>query len=227
LDELAHQMHGLSVRDPVYNTLYMRCAHRYPNVARTLPKPEFATAPAPTATFSLQTPPAPIAPARQPWNARAFEPAPPPPPPATGAQSFFCPRPRMEGCAFCAQPGHRLHECDTAIEYLNSRLATYENGWIHLPNGQPIPNDGTRHGIKNGIDAWHASRPQTQNSASRPATPIRDIPPHTGACAATASWIEEVTESHVLQITDVAAYDDGSDSDDEPIDIFEVFTTGK
>ena len=133
----------------------------------------------------------------------------------------------MEGCAFCTQPGHRLHKCDTAIEYLNSRLATYENGQIHLPNGRPVPNDGTRHGIKNGIDAWHASRPQTQNSASRPATPICDIPPHTSAHAATASWIKEVTESHVLQITNVAAYDDGSNSDDEPIDIFEVFTMGK
>ena len=41
LDDLVHQLHGLSVQDHAYKILYARCAHRFPNFAKTLPKPNF------------------------------------------------------------------------------------------------------------------------------------------------------------------------------------------
>ena len=49
IDGLVGQMYGLSPRDRSYATLYARCAHRFPNIAATLPKPELTHEPSPPA----------------------------------------------------------------------------------------------------------------------------------------------------------------------------------
>ena len=41
IDDLVNQLRGMSARDRSYATLYARCARRFPNIARDLPKPEF------------------------------------------------------------------------------------------------------------------------------------------------------------------------------------------
>jgi len=41
LEELLLKMHTLTVRDPVYMILYAQICHRFPNVAKTLPPPDF------------------------------------------------------------------------------------------------------------------------------------------------------------------------------------------
>ncbi|KAH8996031.1 hypothetical protein EDB92DRAFT_1942973 [Lactarius akahatsu] len=50
LYELMDKMHGLSVRERTYAVLYARCAHCYPDVTSTLPRPEIVQ------TFSYQPP---------------------------------------------------------------------------------------------------------------------------------------------------------------------------
>ena len=41
IDDLVRRLRGLSVQDNAYKTLYARCAHRFPDFAKTLPKPDF------------------------------------------------------------------------------------------------------------------------------------------------------------------------------------------
>ena len=96
---------------------------------------------------------------------------------------------------------------------------------MHLPNGQPIPFDSTRRGLKASIDFWLT----LQTTSALPITQTRtvfmwDPPPHLDSCNTLTSRIEEVMESHILQVKDTAT----SDEEDEFLqDIFEVFATEK
>lgn len=65
IDDLVHRLHGLSVQDKAYKVLYARCAHRFPNVAKTLPEPDYLqNTLSPSSFFTCQTPAAPSHPVR-------------------------------------------------------------------------------------------------------------------------------------------------------------------
>ena len=65
IDDLVHQLHGLSAQDLAYKVLFARCAHRFPNVAKTLPMPDYSqNTLSPSTFFTCQTPAAPPHPVR-------------------------------------------------------------------------------------------------------------------------------------------------------------------
>jgi hypothetical protein len=162
-------MDCLPLHDRAYTSLHACCILQYPHLAKSLANPETSTAttslsyqaapppppitnptytyqvtppsqPRAALTYSYQAPLPPLLP-RQPW---APVPTPMPhqsPLSISKPLGFFhaC----SDRCAFCTQKGHHLHECLAAEEYVNSRRAVIVNHWIHLPNRQPVPNDGT------------------------------------------------------------------------------------
>ncbi|KAH9042193.1 hypothetical protein EDB85DRAFT_2139539 [Lactarius pseudohatsudake] len=73
------------------------------------------------------------------------------------ASSYF--RLRTHGCIFCAEPGHHVRQCSTAKYYDYTNRILILNDRLHLPNGQPIPNDGNGRGLKPAIDKWLAANP--------------------------------------------------------------------
>jgi hypothetical protein len=107
VDEPMRRMNRLSVHDEAYAVLYGQCALWFPSMAQVLPKPSFAQSappPAPTITFSVQTPAAPAHP-QQPWPAVAHHLPILLPMTPTSNSSSFRPRVRPDGCAFCLQSG--------------------------------------------------------------------------------------------------------------------------
>ena len=219
------QLHDLSVRDKEYAILYAQCVSRFPNAITDIPKPEYRTGPS-TVAYLYQAP-APLPPAPQQWNAQATAPAPAPAPQIANAStitSFFQTPPLSDGCAFCTTQDHRLRQCSSAKEYLVSGRASLVGDRIHLPNGQPIPFDGTRQGLKASIDMWLT----TQNALTTAQTRTvfaRDAPPHFDSHNTSNSRIEEVIESHILQVREATAPDD--DEEEFSHDIFEVFAAEK
>ena len=236
MDDLMERMHGLSVREKPYAMLYMRFASRFPYLSQNLPKPVIdqqtpapisaptppTSYPPPTTSFSFQTP-APQ-PARQSWATSTN----PPTPHFADSASFFRPRVRTDGCSFCMQSGHRIRECPSAQEYVRTGRALVMGDRLHLPNGQSIPNDGSGRGLKHSIDAWLATQPQdapapAQVSFSREAPPHI---PHTFSNRAPSARIEEVAETHIVQVVNASPSEEEADSDDEdPFDFFQVFAT--
>ncbi|KAH8977017.1 hypothetical protein EDB92DRAFT_1822827 [Lactarius akahatsu] len=55
LDDLMDKMHGLSMRERSYAVFYARLAHRYPDVAKNLPKPELSQ-PVSQPSYAFQNP---------------------------------------------------------------------------------------------------------------------------------------------------------------------------
>ena len=70
-------MHRLSAREVPYAVLCAQRVHRFPDVAKELPKPEFAQQPS-SSTLSHQSSVAPVLLAREPWPRPRFLPRPPP-----------------------------------------------------------------------------------------------------------------------------------------------------
>jgi hypothetical protein len=243
------QLHSLSVRDTAYARLHAQCARRFPDIARDLPKPEYrrdspvvsysyqATPALPPLTaqqWPYQTAPALPLPTAQPWPIfhSASVPAltqasalPPPPIIASAADSFYCPHP----CTFCMYMGHLIHDCAQVGEYLRAGQATHINSKIYLPNGQPIPNDGTQHGLKVAIDTWWAAQ---SPSAPAPAPALAlapaqacviftwESPPHTDMCSAMTNWIKKILE--VSQVINIA-----KEELEFPHNLYEIFATEK
>jgi hypothetical protein len=77
LEKLITKMHRLSVREVSYAVLCAQCVHHFPDVAKELPKPEFAQQ-ASSSTLSHQSSVAPIPLGRQPWPRPRLLPRPPP-----------------------------------------------------------------------------------------------------------------------------------------------------
>jgi len=127
--------------------------------------------------------------------------------------SFFRTRQRSEGCAFCNQNSHHIRKCNLAEEYVRSGRASIRGGCIHLPNGNPVPNDGTGRGLQAGIDSWLAGR-LTSTSATPPnfAAPAREPPQHASLITST-SRIEEVADSYIFQVAGVSNLGLPADSD--------------
>jgi hypothetical protein len=175
LEDIIGRLRGLSARDTAYVVRF--CTQRLLELAQdsaTPDNPQMASAfthqtPAiqpgqpPSATFAEQPP----APARQPSTQRAVPSTSPP----SDAALYFRRQHRIDGCAFCTQQGHHLRGCPIAREYVESDRATIKNGRLHLPTGQPIPNDGSGRGLKHSIDSWIAA-----NSAPPTYSPLAVSP---------------------------------------------------
>ena len=134
---------------------------------------------------------------------------------------FFSFGPCPETCAFCCAEGHRLYLCASANKYIQSRCASWINDRLHLLNGQPVPFNSTRCGLKVSIDAWlTAQSTTTLTLVQTQVISMCNPPPHLNSCNASAR-IEEVIESHILQVREAAA----PDEEEFLEDIFEVFAT--
>ena len=100
-----------------------------------------------------------------------------PPPPADTNEGvlFFSERNGAQfcGCMFCGMLGHHVHGCLAAEEHYRTNRLKIIDGWLHLPTGEPIPNDGCGPGLKVSLDAWLAANTQAPMS-----TPQHDPPPH-------------------------------------------------
>jgi len=140
--------------------------------------------------------------------------------------SFFRTRQCSEGCAFCNQNGHHIHKCNLAKEYICSSHASIHGGHIHLPNGDPVPNDGTGRGIQAGIDSWLASR-STSTSVTPPSFAVLacNLLQHTSLIS--TSRIEEIADSYTFQVAGASSPDlltkldtDSSDSDTDTPNMF-------
>jgi len=135
---MAKQMHNLAVTDPDYAALYIRCTQEFLMAACDLPKPVFGGA---VATLAFQQQPTPTQATVAPGSGATFVP----------------PVRKPDGCAFCANYGHRIRDCPVAQDYVSRGLAVFHDGRIKLPNYAPVPNDGTGCGIKFSLDQWLAT----------------------------------------------------------------------
>src|SRR6266581_2674227 len=112
-----------------------------------------------------------------------------------------------------------------AGEYVNSGHATIINDRIHLPNCQPIPFDSSRRGLQASIDLWLTSQMPASTLSQAHAGFARETPPHFDSRNTPTSCIEEVIESHILQVKEA----DTPQEEEEEFshDIFEVFAAKK
>jgi hypothetical protein len=121
-----------------------------------------------------------------------------------------------------------VHDCAQVEEYVRAGCTTHINNKICLPNGQPIPYDGTKQGLKVAIDTWWATQPTPALAAPAPAQThivfMQETPPHMDVRCMLPSQIEEVVETHILQVKEVA---NPAEEQEIPHDIFEVFATEK
>jgi len=225
-------MHGLSVCDTAYATLYFQCKRCFPEVAQDLTKPEMSHAPSvfmyqPTTQTWPQPPAVPSnlapVPAPQTWmqNTQMATLSP-------EAAAFFRALQRFTGCTFCAQQGHILCGCQIAAEYIRTGRAMLKDNRIHFANGQPIPNNRSNHGLKYSIDAWLANNSATTPEASTlpaqhpPSAPFqRDQPPHTSLS------YKAISEVHMAQVTDVMEDNTPNSPLEELYDVCEVLATEK
>jgi hypothetical protein len=173
--------------------------------------------PAPSASFALQAPanpswPQPVASApaqaRQPWVQRTQPTTLP-----SDATSFFRTPRWIDGCAFCTQSGHIVHECPIAMEYVSTGRAKIMNNRVNLPNGQWIPNNGSNRGLKHGIESWlvASNPPIPELTASiQPAAPSQ----HKTTSHLVLSF--EAIQVHMAQIADALESKPESDNSDNP-----------
>ncbi|KAI9429881.1 hypothetical protein H4582DRAFT_2088124 [Lactarius indigo] len=218
LEDLMDKMHGLSMRERSYAVLYARLAHRYPDVARNVPKPEL-TQP----SYAFQTPSTPTSSSRQPWTERSV----PAPPPAVSSDSSFF-RSRAMSCAFCSQTNHRIRECPIAQEYVRLGRAVVINDRIHLPNGQPIPNNVPGANLQTKINTWMA---RNMADTADPSPFIHDPPPHAAnsfEIVPEGTYSQAVQQAHIVEVPTVDEPESGSNEVGEDAhDLFETYATQK
>ncbi|KAF8266264.1 hypothetical protein EI94DRAFT_1803351 [Lactarius quietus] len=129
------------------------------------------------------------------------------------------------GCVFCNLFGHHIHGCPAVEEYYRTGHIQIIGNWIHLPTGEPVPNDGHRLGLKASIDAWLVANPQSSSTATTLNTQ-HDPPPH-----AMSYSFEIIPEPAVLTgayITEEADSDTGEEDEaytTELYDMYKVFVT--
>jgi len=176
-----------------------------PGLARNSLKPKLG----PLASSPISAYQAPSAPQTisQP-SPRTTDSNPAPPQLARGDPSaFFRKRSRSDGCAFCSQNDHCVRECNTAEEYVRDGRATICNGRIHLPSGDPVPNDGAGRGLKASIDKWLAAHAPASSVPTTRSNPVCHAPPHGAlgleARGRTVGRFESATGSYFLQVVGV------------------------
>jgi len=126
-------------------------------------------------------------------------------------------------CVFCCTKGHQLRSYAAANEYIQSGHATWINDRINLLNRQPVPFDSSRHGLKASIDTWLASQTATAlTPAQNQAIITHNPPPHLNSHN-TSARIEEVIESHILQVREAPTLN----KEEFLQDIFKVFAAEK
>ena len=77
------------------------------------------------------------------------------------------------------------------------------------------------------IDTWLTAQTTSSSTPAQASTVITcDLPPHLNLRNTSTSWIEEVIESHILQIREAATPDEEQEEEYSQ-DIFEVFATKK
>ena len=205
------KLHGLDIRERSYAVLFARCAHRFPDVAKNLPRPEIGQ---PSFVFQNTS-----APSRQQWTERSTS----IPPPTSSDSSFF--RSRVGGCAFCSQTNHRIRECSIAQEYVRTGRAVVINDRIHLPNGQPIPNDLPGGTLQFKLDTWAARNLSTASNTTTSASFSRNSPPHATHSFEIIfenSYGPSVQQAHIVEIEDV---DDEHECRNAIPDLFDVYAT--
>src|SRR6266702_4109757 len=223
LDELMDKMHGLSVRERSYAVLYARCAHRYPDVARDLPKPEIVQ------SYPFQTSAPSTFPPRQPWAAPQNRSA-PLPPNISPEDAFFRARPRPIGCSFCSQTDHRIRECPIARDYVRTGRAMVINDRIHLPNSQSISGDNSGSNLQTRIDAWLSSATAAPTNTTSASTFTRDSPPHTTLSFVTvgpSTYGQAVQQAHIIEVTGTNGENEDENAQDDSLDFFGVYATEK
>ena len=94
-----------------------------------------------------------------------------------------------------------------------------------LPNGQQIPNDGIRRGLKHGIDTWLVVQDQVAPAPAHHVAFVREAPLHhiptNHDNRVPSVRIDEVKEAQVIN-------NEGTESDDENVfDFFQIFVTEK
>jgi hypothetical protein len=235
MEDLIGRMHGMDIHDRAYAILFTQCADRFPIIMQTLPRPGLTrAAPPPANAFTYQTPSAPPPPTRQPWaHTSNYTPTTAPIPATSTPSPYLRTRPRIDGCAFCTQPTHRIRDCPGVKEYIDSGRALVKEDRLHLPDGGPIPNDGTGRGLRGSIDSWIARQyPPVANTPVQ-ATYLREAPPPAALTLNprnnSPSCLEEIIETNILQVFEVpnSNQEPGDESDDEPLDIFQVFAAEK
>ena len=227
MEELLDKMHGLSVRKRAYVHLYAQCFRRFPEFAKELPKPEIVST-APSATFAYQALTALLTPPRPTWP-HTSDPT-PASAPIADTVPYFRTQLRPDTCAFCVQPSHRIRKCPIAQEYIQTGRATTCGDRLHLPNGQPIPNDGSGHRLQASINLWLAA--QTAPTPPQAPPPSREPPPHAAlsfeAVGSRAGRVEEASEAYIVEVVEpVVSEESESNSKDDFEDVFEVFSTEK
>lgn len=153
LEAFIYQLYALPVWDLKYVLTYERCAVQVPNAMMGIPRPRYQVDTTTTYAYqALASSPPPL----QLWSvpATALVLALTIPLSNTHATfMFLCFGPCAKTYAFYHAKGHCLCSCTTANEYIQSRYAVWINEQIYLPNGQLVPCDSTRHGLKVSIDA--------------------------------------------------------------------------
>ena len=126
---------------------------------------------------------------------------------------------KTDGCAFCAQAGHRVRGCPAAHEYVRTGRTLVRNDQLILPLGLPIPNDGSGKGLKHGIDTWLAANSVNPGESTVTITQVS---------AATASQCDPVPLATLsLEIVQSKESDTEEDSDNDSVggelyDVYEV-----
>ena len=210
-------------RPPTTTYSYQATAHQHPPLLTwSVPTTPVPAAP-PTNTnpttnlFQPQQPPL------QTWSTQTspVSAAPPANTSTSTAANFF--QPRLDTCAFCRAQGHRIRACAITTEYINSGRASIVEDRIHLPNSQPIPFDSSRRGLQASIDIWLAVQTATAPVQTH-AVFAQEPPPHFNSHNTPTSRIEEVIETHIIQVKE------GTTTGDDqafPHNIFKGFATEK
>jgi len=227
MEDLIQQLYSLSVQDLSYAILYAWCAMHFLSAMMSIPKLEYRTRT--TATTYLYQTMAPPPPPPQLWNMHTTPPPPlpqswsayiVPPTPilapaiinASTGPSYYHLGPHPKVCSFCFGPGHRIHECPIGDKYSRSGHTTIINGWLHLPNRQPIPYDGTRQGIWASIDSWLAAQAAPMPTTAQTCVVFVQEPlPHIDTCSVPTSWIEEGVKTYILQVKETATIKEGQE----------------
>jgi hypothetical protein len=106
--------------------------------------------------------------------------------------------------------GHRIHGCPAVKEYYDTGRVKVIGNQLHLPTGEPIPNDGRGMGLKASLNAWLAANTHVPSNVTA-STPQRDPPPHTTSYS--FEIIPEAAVSTGAYITEEADSDTGGDDD--------------
>lgn len=104
-----------------------------------------------------------------------------------------------------------------------------KNNHIYFPNGQPIPNNRSNHGLNQTIDTWLTNNLATGPEALMPLTqpPIPMPFQHNQLLHASLSFEAVPTEVHMAQVTDTTKDDKPASQLDKLYDVCKVLANEK